>query len=69
MDNSDCCGVQSGEMAHKAHVKEAMLSTNRKDWEIQIMALHARREALVHHTAEMEGTELYCDLPNMYCLF
>jgi hypothetical protein len=56
-------------MAHKAHVKEAMLSTNRKDWEIQIMALHARREALVHHTAEMAGTKVYCDLQKLYLLF
>ena len=35
-------------MAHKAHVKEAMISTNRKNWELQIISLHAKKEAMVH---------------------
>lgn len=46
---------QSGEMAHKQHVKEAMFTTNRKEWEIQIMSVHARREAMEHHTEQMTG--------------
>ena len=50
---------QAGEMAHKAHVKEAMLSTNRKDWEIQIMSVHARQDAIVHHTEMMIGNFIF----------
>jgi hypothetical protein len=46
---------QAGEMAHKAHVKEAMFATNRKDWETQIMAVHVRRDAMVHHRERMTG--------------
>ena len=51
-----CCLLQAGEMAHKAHIKEAMFSTNRKDWEVQIMSVHARKDAIVHHTERMTGT-------------
>ncbi len=53
---------QAGEMAHKAHVKEAMLSTNRKDYEIQIMSVHARRNASVHHMRLFAGMQsvLFC---------
>ena len=47
-------------MAHKAHVKEAMNSTNRKDWEIQIMSVHARKDAIVHHTKMMLGKNICC---------
>ena len=43
-------------MAHKAHIKEAMFSTNRKEWEVQIMSVHARKDAIVHHTERMTGT-------------
>ena len=46
---------QSGEMAHKAHCKEACFSTNRKDWEVQIMSVHARKDALVFHRKQMTG--------------
>jgi hypothetical protein len=42
-------------MAHKAHVKEAMFATNRKDWEVQIMTVHARQEASVHYTQQLAG--------------
>eukprot|EP00961_Rhodomonas_salina_P138985 1870093-Rhodomonas_salina.1 len=45
--------TQSGEMAHKAHIKEAMFSTNCKDWEVQIMSAHARTSAMVHHRRHM----------------
>ncbi len=47
--------TQAGEMAHKAHIKEAMFSTNRKDWETQIMSVHARKLALVHHKQQLLG--------------
>ena len=40
---------------HKAHVKEAMISTNRKNWELQIMSLHAKKEAMVHATRQIQG--------------
>ena len=43
-------------MAHKAHIKEAMTSTNRKSWEIQIMSLHACKDAMVHTTEQLQGT-------------
>ena len=46
---------QAGEMAHKAHIKEAMFATNSKDWETQIMAVHVRHDALVHHRERMTG--------------
>lgn len=46
---------QACEMAHKAHVKEAMFSTNRKDWETQIMSVHARQDALVHLRTRISG--------------
>ncbi len=44
-------------MAHKAHVKEAMFATNSKDssWETQIMAVHVRCNAMVHHREHMTG--------------
>eukprot|EP00961_Rhodomonas_salina_P224736 3038164-Rhodomonas_salina.2 len=45
--------TQSGEMVHKAHIKEAMFSTNSKDWEIQIMSAHACMGAMVHHCKRM----------------
>lgn len=48
-------------MAHKAHVKEAMFSTNRKDWEIQIMSVHARKDAIIHQTKLMIG--------NLECIY
>ncbi len=47
--------MKAGEMAHKAHIKEAMTSTNRKSWEIQIMSLHARKDAMVHTTQQLHG--------------
>ncbi len=46
-------------MAHKAHIKEAMTSTNRKSWEVQIMLLHARKDAMVHATRQLEGMFLF----------
>jgi hypothetical protein len=50
-------GRQAGEMAHKAHVKEAMYSTNRKDWEVQIMTVHTRKEASIHNTQRLAGEQ------------
>ena len=50
-------------MAHKAHVKEAMFATNRKEWEIQIMSVHARKDALVHHRNIVAG------ILATYCIF
>ncbi len=50
-------------MAHKAHVKEAMFATNWKEWEIQIMSVHARKDALVHHQNIMAG------ILATYCIF
>ena len=47
--------TQAGEMAHKAHVKEVMWTMNRKEWEVQIMTIHARRDASVHHTEILLG--------------
>ncbi len=49
---------QAGEMAHKAHVKEAMFAMNRKEWEIQIMSMHARQQALVHHSNLLSGMSI-----------
>ena len=49
-------------MAHKAHIKEAMFSTNRKDWEVQIMSAHARTNAIVHHRRRMLGKSSSEDL-------
>jgi hypothetical protein len=50
-----------------------MLSTNRKDWEIQIMALHIRRDALVHHTTELAGfcqySAVVIQIFLTYCVF
>eukprot|EP00961_Rhodomonas_salina_P253132 3420814-Rhodomonas_salina.1 len=51
-----CCenvSTQSGKMAHKAHIKEAMFSTNCKDWEIQIMSAHACMGAMVEEMEEV----------------
>ena len=56
------CGGKAGEMAHKAHIKEAMTSTNRKSWEIQIMSLHARKGAMVHATQQMHGKIVLYDV-------
>ena len=50
---------QAGEMAHKAHVKEAMFATNWKEWEIQIMSVHARQQALVHHRNLLSGKSIF----------
>lgn len=44
---------QAGEMAHKAHVKEAMYSTNRREFETQIMSVGVRQNAIMHHTKIM----------------
>ena len=56
--------TQAGEMAHKAHVKEALWTTNRKEWELQIMTAHARKDAIIHHTEIMKGMYdvLFCFL-------
>ncbi len=56
-------GGQAGEMAHKAHVKEAMYSTNRKDWEVQIMTVHTRKEASIHNTQRLAGEQ---SIQNLY---
>eukprot|EP00961_Rhodomonas_salina_P085903 1154129-Rhodomonas_salina.1 len=40
-------------MEHKAHIKEAMFATNWQDWEIQIMSVHVRKQAIFHHTQRM----------------
>jgi hypothetical protein len=56
-------GLQAGEMAHKAHVKEAMYSTNCKDWEVQIMTVHTRKEASIHNTQRLAGEQ---SIPILY---
>ena len=39
-------GTQAGERQHIAACKRAYGSTNRHDWEMQVMGLHARKEAM-----------------------
>ena len=55
-------------MAHKAHVKEAMISTNRKNWELQIISLHAKKEAMVHATRQIHCKYLDMNLILDRCL-
>ena len=50
MQNVSC---QVCEMVHKAHMKEALACTNRRDWEIQVMTLHARENASIHLTERL----------------
>ena len=38
-------GCQAGERQHIASCKRAYGSTNRHDWEMQVMGLHARKTA------------------------
>ena len=42
-------------MVHKAHVKDAIHCTNRKDWEYQIMTVHARENASLQLTDSLIG--------------
>lgn len=58
-------GTQAGERQHIAACKRAYSATNRHDWEMQVMGLHARKQAM-EDCNDILATGMYLLSLNMY---